>query len=149
MYDQIAHWVWGGRLAVKAGAGGAGFRGRGRLFTLSSGISAMAQIMFLGKSNAFPRKGWPPLLPLTLLGTGTFVGSAGTASSRERLGANGTAALAFTTTTVSPGSGRTDLVFAEWIHSGKPSALGFASGIVAGLVAITPQRDTSHQAGRW
>jgi Amt family ammonium transporter len=95
--------------------------------------------MFLGKRHGFPNERMAPhSLPLTLLGVGIlwfgwFGFNAGSA-----VAANGTAALAFTTTTVAPAAAGLAWMIAEWMHSGKPSALGFGSGVVAGLVGITP-----------
>lgn len=137
VYDPIAHWVWGpgGWLL---GKGALDFAG-GTVVHLSSGISALAVLMFLGKRHGFPTERMAPhSLPMTLLGVGMlwfgwFGFNAGSA-----VAANGTAALAFTTTTVAPAAAGLAWMFAEWMHSGKPSALGFGSGVVAGLVGITP-----------
>lgn len=137
VYDPIAHWVWGpdGWLLKKGALDFAG----GTVVHLSSGISALAVLMFLGKRHGFPNERMAPhSLPLTLLGVGVlwfgwFGFNAGSA-----VAANGTAALAFTTTTVAPAAAGLTWMIAEWMHSGKPSALGFGSGVVAGLVGITP-----------
>ena len=137
VYDPIAHWVWGpgGWLLAKGALDFAG----GTVVHLSSGISALAVLMFLGKRHGFPHERMAPhSLPLTLLGVGIlwfgwFGFNAGSA-----VAANGTAALAFTTTTVAPAAAGLAWMIAEWMHSGKPSALGFGSGVVAGLVGITP-----------
>jgi Amt family ammonium transporter len=138
VYDPIAHWVWGGGWLSKLTPAALDFAG-GTVVHLSSGISAMALIMFLGKRHGFPSERMAPhSLPLTLLGTGLLWFGWYGFNAGSALGANGTAALAFTTTTVAPAAAGLTWMFAEWIHSGKPSALGFASGIVAGLVAITP-----------
>jgi len=137
VYDPIAHWVWGpgGWLL---GKGALDFAG-GTVVHLSSGVSALALLIFLGKRHGFPTERMAPHnLPLTLLGVGIlwfgwFGFNAGSA-----VAANGTAALAFVTTTIAPAAAGLSWMFAEWIHSGKPSALGFGSGVVAGLVGITP-----------
>ena len=137
VYDPIAHWVWGpdGWLLKKGALDFAG----GTVVHLSSGISALAVLMFLGKRHGYPTERMAPhSLPLTLLGVGVlwfgwFGFNAGSA-----VAANGTAALAFTTTTVAPAAAGLAWMIAEWMHSGKPSALGFGSGVVAGLVGITP-----------
>jgi len=137
VYDPICHWVWGpGGWLLNMGA--LDFAG-GTVVHLSSGISALAVLIFLGKRHGFMQERMAPHnLPLTLLGVGMlwfgwFGFNAGSAVS-----ANGTAALAFTTTTVAPAAAGLAWMFAEWLHSGKPSALGFGSGVVAGLVGITP-----------
>ena len=137
VYDPICHWVWGPS-GWLLGKGALDFAG-GTVVHLSSGISALAVLIFLGKRHGFPNERMAPHnLPLTLLGVGVlwfgwFGFNAGSA-----VAANGTAALAFTTTTVAPAAAGLSWMFAEWIHSGKPSALGFGSGVVAGLVGITP-----------
>ncbi|CAH2032294.1 ammonium transporter [Trichlorobacter ammonificans] len=138
VYDPIAHWVWGGGWIAKLQPAALDFAG-GTVVHLASGISALAVLLFLGKRHGFPTERMAPhSLPLTLLGTGILwfgwygfnAGSAGAA--------NGTAALAFVNTTVAPAAAGLAWMIAEWLHSGKPSALGFASGVVAGLVGITP-----------
>ncbi|HPX62166.1 MAG TPA: ammonium transporter [Deltaproteobacteria bacterium] len=137
VYDPICHWVWGPS-GWLLGMGALDFAG-GTVVHLSSGISALALLMFLGKRHGFPTERMAPhSLPLTLLGVGIlwfgwFGFNAGSAVS-----ANGTAALAFVTTLVAPAAAGISWMCAEWIHSGRPSALGFGSGVVAGLVGITP-----------
>jgi len=138
VYDPIAHWVWGGGWLAKLAPAALDFAG-GTVVHLSSGISALALIMFLGKRRGFPTERMAPhSLPLTLLGTGLLWFGWYGFNAGSALAANGTAALAFTTTTVAPAAAGLAWMLAEWIHAGKPSALGFASGVVAGLVAITP-----------
>jgi ammonium transporter, Amt family len=138
VYDPIAHWVWGGGWLAKLTPASLDFAG-GTVVHLSSGISALALIMFLGKRRGFPTERMAPhSLPLTLLGTGLLWFGWYGFNAGSALAANGTAALAFTTTTVAPAAAGLAWMIAEWIHAGRPSALGFASGVVAGLVAITP-----------
>ncbi|MEA5113177.1 MAG: ammonium transporter [Geobacteraceae bacterium] len=144
VYDPLAHWVWmtDGWLFKKGALDFAG----GTVVHLSSGISALAVILFLGKRHGFPNERMAPhSLPLTLLGAGLlwfgwygFNAGSAIAGANTSDAAGGLAALAFTTTTIAPAAAGLTWMFAEWIHSGKPSALGFASGIVAGLVGITP-----------
>jgi len=137
VYDPLAHWVWGeGGWLLKMGA--LDFAG-GTVVHLSSGISALVLCLFLGKRKGFPHERMAPHnLPMTLLGAGLlwfgwFGFNAGSA-----LSAGGGAALAFTTTQVAAASAALSWMLLEWLLSGKPSALGVASGIVAGLVTITP-----------
>jgi len=144
VYDPLAHWVWmvDGWLFKKGALDFAG----GTVVHLSSGISALALILFLGKRHGFPHERMAPhSLPLTLIGTGLlWFGWYGFNAGSAIVGMNtsdaagGLAALAFATTTIAPAAAGLSWMFAEWIHSGKPSALGFASGVVAGLVGITP-----------
>jgi Amt family ammonium transporter len=138
VYDPVAHWVWGGGWLSKLTPAALDFAG-GTVVHLSSGISALALILFLGKRHGFPTERMAPhSLPLTLLGAGLlWIGWFGF-NAGSALAANGIAALAFTNTTIAPGAAGLSWMIAEWIHTGRPSALGFASGVVAGLVAITP-----------
>jgi Amt family ammonium transporter len=144
VYDPLAHWVWmtDGWLFKKGALDFAG----GTVVHLSSGISALAVLMFLGKRHGFPQERMAPHnLSFTLLGAGIlwfgwygFNAGSAIAGANTSDAAGGLAALAFTTTTIAPAAGGLSWMIAEWIHSGKPSALGFASGVVAGLVGITP-----------
>lgn len=136
VYDPIAHWVWGGGWLGDLGA--LDFAG-GTVVHISSGMAALAAAMVLKKRAGFPGKLMiPHSLPLTLLGAGLlwfgwFGFNAGSA-----LAADETAVLAFTNTQVATGAGMLGWVLMEFYKMGKASALGAASGIVAGLVAITP-----------
>ena len=144
VYDPLAHWVWmvDGWLFKKGALDFAG----GTVVHLSSGISALAAIMFLGKRHGFPTERMAPHnLPFTLLGVGLlWFGWFGFNAGSAIVGVNcsdaagGLAGLAFATTTIAPAAAGLSWMIAEWIHSGKPSALGFGSGVVAGLVVITP-----------
>jgi Amt family ammonium transporter len=111
----------------------------GTVVHLSSGISALVLAIFLGKRKGYPHERMAPHnLPMTLLGAGLlwfgwFGFNAGSA-----LSAGGGAALAFTTTQTAAAAGALSWMLVEWLKAGKPSALGAASGVVAGLVVITP-----------
>ena len=137
VYDPLAHWVWGeGGWLLEMGA--LDFAG-GTVVHLSSGISALVLALFLGKRKGYPYERMAPHnLPMTLLGAGLlwfgwFGFNAGSA-----LSAGGSAALAFTTTQTAAAAGALSWMLVEWFKAGKPSALGAASGVVAGLVVITP-----------
>jgi len=144
VYDPLAHWVWmtDGWLFKKGALDFAG----GTVVHLSSGVSALAALMFLGKRHGYPTERMAPhSLPLTMLGVGMlWFGWYGFNAGSAIVGVNcsdaagGLAGLAFTTTTIAPAAAGLSWMFAEWLHSGKPSALGFGSGVVAGLVVITP-----------
>ena len=144
VYDPLAHWVWmvDGWLFKKGALDFAG----GTVVHLSSGISALAMLIFLGKRHGFPTERMAPhSLPLTMLGVGLlWFGWFGFNAGSAIVGVNcsdaagGLAGLALATTTIAPAAGGLAWMFAEWIHAGKPSALGFGSGVVAGLVGITP-----------
>lgn len=137
VYCPIAHWVWGQGGWIKQ-MGGLDFAG-GLVVHIASGMSALAATLIIGK-----RIGWkteplhPHNLSLTLLGAallwfGWFGFNAGSA-----LGANTLAVEAFLTTQLSAAAAALGWILIEWIRHGKPTALGFASGAVAGLVCITP-----------
>ncbi len=137
VYDPLCHWVWGeGGWLLELGA--LDFAG-GTVVHLSSGISALVIALHLGKRIGYPQERLTPHnLPMTLLGAGLlwfgwFGFNAGSA-----LSAGGSAALAFTTTQTAAAAGALAWILIEWFHAGKPSALGAASGVVAGLVVITP-----------
>jgi Amt family ammonium transporter len=111
----------------------------GSVVHLSSGVSALVCAFYIGKRVNYPReRHMPHNLTLTLIGAGLlwfgwFGFNAGSA-----LGANGLAALALVNTHLAAGAGALSWVMFEWKRLGKPSALGIASGLVAGLVVITP-----------
>lgn len=144
VYDPLAHWVWmtDGWLFKKGALDFAG----GTVVHLSSGVSALAALVFLGKRHGFPTERMAPhSLPLTMLGVGMlWFGWFGFNAGSAIVGVNcsdaagGLAGLAFATTTIAPAAAGLSWMVAEWIHAGKPSALGFGSGVVAGLVVITP-----------
>ena len=137
IYDPLAHWVWGvGGWLHRLGA--LDFAG-GTVVHISSGTSALAAVLVIGRRRGFMREPMPPHnLTLTLTGAGLlwfgwFGFNAGSA-----LGANGLATSAFVATHIGAAAAALGWVFAEWIVLGKPTTLGVASGVVAGLVAITP-----------
>jgi ammonium transporter, Amt family len=136
VYDPICHWVWGGGWLGDMGT--LDFAG-GTVVHITSGTAALAASIALKKRRGFPGKLMiPHSLPLTLLGAGLlwfgwFGFNAGSALKADEM-----AVLAFTNTQVATGAGLIGWLIAELIKVGKASALGAASGIVAGLVAITP-----------
>lgn len=136
IYYPLAHWVWGG--GWFQAMGGLDFAG-GLVVHLSAGVSALAVAIVIGKRNGFPEEMFVPHnLTMTLLGVGLlwfgwFGFNAGSA-----LAANSTAALAFTATMTAAAAGACAWMAMEWLIVKKPSALGFASGIVAGLGSVTP-----------
>ncbi len=136
VYYPLTHWVWGG--GWFQAAGGLDFAG-GLVVHLSAGASALAIAYVIGKRRGFPGEMFVPHnLTMTLLGVGLlwfgwFGFNAGSA-----LAANATAALAFTATMTAAAAGACSWMVMEWVIVKKPSALGFASGIVAGLGAVTP-----------
>jgi len=137
IYAPICHWVWGpgGWLAERGALDFAG----GTVVHLSSGVSALVAAVLLGKRAGYPKRKSPPHnLTMTLLGAGLlWVGWIGF-NAGSALSASGLAALALVNTHVAAAVGAVAWAGVEWIRHGKPSALGVASGLVAGLVAITP-----------
>ena len=138
VYAPMAHWVWTSNGFIDEHLQAIDFAG-GLVVHINAGAAALALLLVLG-----PRLGWrrqlmrPNALPLTVLGAmilwfGWFGFNAGSA-----LVSDGSAANAFATTQIAAAVAATAWMFAEWFVSGKPTTLGFASGAVAGLVAITP-----------
>ncbi|MGD1004286.1 MAG: ammonium transporter [Methanoregulaceae archaeon] len=135
VYDPLAHWVWGGGWAAQFGS--LDFAG-GTVVHISSGFAALAVAFVIGKRAGFGQYLMEPNnIPMTILGAamlwfGWFGFNAGSA-----IAANGLAVSAFVVTNTAAATAALAWLFASWIR-GKPSSLGFVSGAVAGLVAITP-----------
>lgn len=136
VYAPVAHWLWGGGWLSKMGA--MDFAG-GAVVHLNSGAAALACALVLGR-----RRGWrtdympPHNLPLVLLGTGLlWFGWFGFNGGSAR-GANVVAVGALIATQVSVATAALTWMTVEWMHRGKPTALGIASGAVAGLATVTP-----------
>ena len=137
VYNPLAHWVWGaGGWLGKMGA--LDFAG-GTVVHISSGISALAAAIIIGRRRGYGKEAFiPHNLPMTVTGAGLlwfgwFGFNAGSA-----LASNGLAANAFVVTHVASAAAALSWIILEWLHRGKPTTLGAASGAVAGLVAITP-----------
>jgi len=135
VYVPVFKWVFGGWLGQRGSLDFAG----GTAIHVNAGIAALAAVLVLGKRRGWPQEGHPPhSMPLVMLGTGIlwfgwFGFNAGSA-----LGANGQAAQAFMNTFLAAAAAGLAWVLVEWLRDGHPTNLGAASGIVAGLVAITP-----------
>ncbi len=136
IYSPVAHWIWGGGWLGKMGA--LDFAG-GAVVHISSGVSALVCAVVMGKRRGHGADYMAPHnLPFTLLGTGLlwfgwFGFNAGSA-----LGANGVAGGAFLATHAAASTGALVWMGVEWMHRGKPTVLGVASGAVAGLATVTP-----------
>jgi ammonium transporter, Amt family len=136
-YLPITHMVWatGGYLFE---AGDLDFAG-GTVVHINAGIAALVGAIMLGKRVGYGRDAMPPHnLPMTMIGAsllwvGWFGFNAG-----SNLEATGGAGLAFINTILATAAAGMTWMLAEWMLRGKPSMLGLASGVVAGLVAITP-----------
>jgi Amt family ammonium transporter len=137
VYDPLAHWVWG-KGGWLGGMGTLDFAG-GTVVHISSGISALAAALVIGKRRGFGHEPMPPhSLPFTVAGAallwfGWFGFNAGSA-----LSAGALATSAFLVTNTAAASAALAWMFSEWAIRGRPTVLGAASGAVAGLVAITP-----------
>lgn len=137
VYSPVAHWVWGVGGWIR-NLGALDFAG-GTVVHIISGISALVACLVLGKRKI--RSSEPALphnIPMVVIGVGLlwfgwFGFNAGSA-----LGAGAIAALAFVTTNTAAAAAGLAWLVVEWMHHGKPTVLGFVSGAVAGLVAITP-----------
>ena len=136
VYSPIAHWVWGGGWLSKLGA--LDFAG-GTVVHANAGVAALIAAIIVGKRRDYPSSSLlPHNVPFTLLGAGLlwfgwFGFNAGSA-----LAANGIAALAFTATMLAPAATLVVWTLLDASRSRKPTAVGCATAIVVGLVAITP-----------
>ncbi|ACX52969.1 ammonium transporter [Ammonifex degensii KC4] len=137
VYAPLAHWVWGVGGWIR-NLGALDFAG-GTVVHISSGVSGLIAALLLGRRRGYGEEPMlPHNLPMTLLGAallwfGWFGFNAGSA-----LAANDLAASAFVVTNTAAAAAALSWMVVEWLHHGKPTALGVASGCVAGLVAITP-----------
>ena len=135
VYVPVFKWVYGGWLFERGSIDFAG----GTAIHVNAGIAALACVLVLGKRKGWPQEGHPPhSMPLVMIGTGIlwfgwFGFNAGSA-----LAANGQAVQAFMNTFLAAAAAGLAWVVVEWLRDGHPTNLGAASGIVAGLVAITP-----------
>jgi len=136
VYAPVAHWVWGGGWLAKMGA--LDFAG-GTVVHVNAGVAALVAAIVVGKRRDFKTQAlMPHNVPFVLLGAGLlwfgwFGFNAGSA-----LAAGNSAALAFTTTFLAPMGTLVVWTLLDYMRQGKPTAVGAATGIVVGLVAITP-----------
>jgi Amt family ammonium transporter len=136
VYVPLAHWVWGGGWLAQLGA--MDFAG-GLVVHVSAGVSALVCALVLGKRRGFPHTAMTPHnLPFTVAGAGMlWVGWFGF-NAGSALAANGSAGMAMLTTHMGASAGALAWMFIEWKKYGKPSMLGVATGVIAGLGTITP-----------
>ena len=136
VYAPVAHWVWGGGWLADMGAWD--FAG-GTVVHVNAGAAALVAALVVGKRSDYKQASiLPHNVPFVLLGAGLlwfgwFGFNAGSA-----LAASPIAALAFTTTMLAPAATLVVWTFLDMIRSGKPTAVGCATAIVVGLVAVTP-----------
>ena len=142
IYFPLAHMVWGKGGYFNWALGGKAplldFAG-GTVVHISSGVSALVCALMLGRRLGFPREPMPPHnVVLSLIGTGLlWVGWFGF-NAGSAVNAGGLATSAFAATHFSAAGAALSWAFCEWWQKGKPSVLGVASGMVAGLASITP-----------
>ncbi len=137
VYDPVAHWVWGvGGFLRQWGA--LDFAG-GTVVHINAGMTALVAALVLGRRQGYPDGMSPPHnLPLAVLGAallwfGWFGFNAGSA-----LGANGLAGSAFTVTHIAAAAAGVTWALLDWLKHKRPTTLGMITGMVAGLVSITP-----------
>jgi len=137
VYDPVAHWIWGNGGWLK-NTGVLDFAG-GVVVHITSGISALAAALIIGKRKGYMHEAFTPHnLPMTVLGAGLlwfgwFGFNAGSALSSGTL-----SAMTFVVTHISAVSATLIWVVIEWLHRGKPTMFGAATGSIAGLATITP-----------
>jgi len=137
VYSPIAHWVWhpDGWLFKMHALDFAG----GTVVHISSGVTALVAAIMMGKRRGYPNEEMRPHnLTTTLLGTGLLWFGWFGFNGGSAVGSGGLAVAAFVNTHLGAAAAMMTWVLVEWAHRGKPTALGAASGAVAGLVAITP-----------
>ena len=136
IYNPVCHWIWGGGWMGDIGV--LDFAG-GLVVHLTSGISALAAALYIGKRKGYLEEAMPPHnLPMTVLGAGLlwfgwFGFNAGSA-----LSSGGLSTMAFVTTHTGAVAATVTWMIMEWLHRGKPTMFGAATGAIAGLATITP-----------
>jgi ammonium transporter, Amt family len=136
VYCPVAHWVWGDGWLQKRGL--MDFAG-GTVVHLNAGVAALVCALVLGRRRGFPETAMPPhnmtmaVSGAAMLWVGWFGFNAGSA-----LAADGAAGMAMLVTHIGAATGAFAWMLCEWLRYGKPSALGIATGMVAGLGTITP-----------
>lgn len=136
VYAPITHWVWGGGFLADAGV--LDFAG-GTVVHINAGVTGLVAALIVGKRHNYGSEYMAPhnlvysVIGASLLWVGWFGFNAGSA-----LAANGAAGMAMAVTQISAAGAGLSWMVVEWAMRGKPSVLGIVSGVVGGLVAITP-----------
>ncbi len=147
IYAPLAHMVWSGPGALLWDWGVLDFAG-GTVVHVNAGVAGLVAALVIGRRHGYPEAATPPhnvpfaLFGAALLWVGWFGFNAGSA-----LAADGTAGMAILVTQVATAAAALAWMSIEWAAHGKPSALGVATGAIAGLVAITPASGTAGPAG--
>lgn len=154
VYCPLAHWVWAmnwwdggdgsklvgwlGKLPADGGVGAIDFAG-GTVVHIAAGLSGLAAILILRKRHGYPEYAIQPnSMVLTVFGAGLLWFGWFGFNGGSAIASNANAVSAFSATQVAAAAAGLSWLVAETIHRGKPTGLGLASGIVAGLVAVTP-----------
>jgi Amt family ammonium transporter len=136
VYAPVAHWVWGGGWLMTRGA--LDFAG-GTVVHINAGVSALVAALVLGNRKDYGRTAvLPHNVPFVLLGAGLLWFGWFGFNGGSALAANELAALAFTNTFLAPTATLVVWTLLDYFRTGKATAVGAATGIVVGLVAITP-----------
>ncbi|HDH04458.1 MAG TPA: ammonium transporter [Nitrospirae bacterium] len=136
VYNPVCHWIWGGGWMSDLGV--LDFAG-GLVVHVTSGVSALAAALYIGKRKGYLKEAMPPHnLPMTVLGAGLlwfgwFGFNAGSALSSGEL-----STMAFVTTHTAAVAATVTWMLIEWVHRGKATMFGVATGAIAGLATITP-----------
>ncbi len=133
VYAPLAHWVWGGGFIAKLGA--IDFAG-GTVVHISAGMAALASVFVLGKRANTEHL--PHNIPYVALGTGLLWFGWYGFNAGSALGANEQAAMAFANTDIAASMAMVTWLLLSWAMDGRPSVVGALTGVLAGLVAITP-----------
>jgi Amt family ammonium transporter len=136
IYSPLAHWVWGrGWLGAMGALDFAG----GTVVHISSGVSAVVAAWVIGpRKDHLNKPHTPHNVPYVLLGIGLLWFGWFGFNGGSALGSGSLATVAFVTTMISAAAGGLTWTIVEWVLRGKPTAVGIASGFLAGLVGITP-----------
>ncbi len=149
VYNPLCHWVWAedGFLFNMGAAGAIDFAG-GTVVHISAGVSGLVAAIFLGARRGYPHRQMKPNnLVMTMMGAGLlWVGWFGF-NAGSSISSGLSTAQALTATQVAAATGAITWMLIEGFHQGKMTALGFASGILAGLVAITPAAGVVQPSG--
>jgi Amt family ammonium transporter len=140
VYNPLCHWVWASDgFLFKLGAKGAIDFAGGTVVHISAGVSGLVAAIYLGSRRGYPYQVIRPNnLVITMLGAGLlWVGWFGF-NAGSSISSGLSTAQALTATQVAAAAGALSWILIESFHQGKATALGFASGILAGLVAVTP-----------
>ena len=136
IYSPLAHWVWG--RGIIGAAGSLDFAG-GTVVHISSGVAAVVAVMVLGPRKNYPSQPTiPHNVPFVLLGIGLLWFGWFGFNSGSALASGSLATVAFVSTAIAPAAAGLTWLVLEWVLRGKPTAIGIASGFLAGLVGITP-----------